>query len=36
VPGFRTIEQAEEDALALRFGPLDEEQMAEVERFLGR
>jgi len=36
VPGFHTIEQAEEDALALRFGPLDEEQMAEVERLVGR
>jgi aryl-alcohol dehydrogenase-like predicted oxidoreductase len=32
VPGFRTIEHVEEDALAMRFGPLDEEQMAEVQR----
>lgn len=36
VPGFRTIEQVEEDAQALRFGPLNEEQMDEVRRLLGR
>ena len=36
VPGFRTIEQAEEDALAMGYGSLDEAQMAEVERLLGR
>lgn len=36
VPGFRTIEHVEEDAQAMRFGPLDEEQLAEVQRLLGR
>ena len=36
VPGFRTIEQVEEDAQALRFGPLNKEQMGEVQRILGR
>ena len=36
VPGFRTIEHVEEDAQAMRFGPLDEEQMGEVQRLLGR
>jgi aryl-alcohol dehydrogenase-like predicted oxidoreductase len=36
VPGFRTLEQVEENAQAMRFGPLGEEQMEEVERFLGR
>jgi aryl-alcohol dehydrogenase-like predicted oxidoreductase len=36
VPGFRTIEQVEEDVQAMHFGPLNEEQMEEVERLLGR
>lgn len=36
VPGFRRIEHVEEDAQAMRFGPLDEEQMDEVQRLLGR
>jgi aryl-alcohol dehydrogenase-like predicted oxidoreductase len=36
VPGFRTIEHVEEDAQAMRFGPLNEEQMGEVQRLLGR
>jgi aryl-alcohol dehydrogenase-like predicted oxidoreductase len=36
VPGFRTIEHVEEDAKAMRFGPLSEEQMGEVQRLLGR
>jgi aryl-alcohol dehydrogenase-like predicted oxidoreductase len=36
VPGFRTIEHVGEDVQAMRFGPLDEEQMGEVERLLGR
>ena len=36
VPGFRTIGHVEEDAQAMRFGPLNEEQMGEVQRLLGR
>ena len=36
VPGFRTIEHVEEDAQAMRFGPLNAEQMGEVQRLLGR
>jgi aryl-alcohol dehydrogenase-like predicted oxidoreductase len=32
VPGFRTIEQVEEDAGALRLGPLSEAQMREIQR----
>jgi len=36
VPGFRTIEHVEEDAEAMRFGPISEEQMREVEMLLGR
>jgi aryl-alcohol dehydrogenase-like predicted oxidoreductase len=36
VPGFRTIEHVEENARAMCFGPLDKEQMGEVERLLGR
>ena len=36
VPGIRTPAQAEENAGALRFGPLPSAQMAEIERLLGR
>ena len=36
VPGFRTIEHVEENAKAIRFGPLNEEQMSEIQRLLGR
>jgi aryl-alcohol dehydrogenase-like predicted oxidoreductase len=36
VPGFRTIEQVEEDAQAMAFGPLSEAQMMEIQRLLGR
>jgi len=32
VPGFRTIEQVEEDAGALRLGPISAEQMQEIEQ----
>ncbi|MBN1659040.1 MAG: aldo/keto reductase [Anaerolineae bacterium] len=32
VPGFRTLEQVEEDAGALHLGPLSEEQMQEIQR----
>ena len=34
VPGFRTVEQVEEDAEALRLGPLSEEQMLEIRRLI--
>jgi len=34
VPGFRTVEQVEEDAEALRLGPISEEQMLEIRRLL--
>lgn len=36
VPGFRTIEHVEENVRAMRFGALNEDQMSEVQRFLGR
>jgi aryl-alcohol dehydrogenase-like predicted oxidoreductase len=36
IPGCRTVAQAEENAGALRLGPLAPEQYAEVERLLGR
>jgi aryl-alcohol dehydrogenase-like predicted oxidoreductase len=36
VPGFRTAAQVEENAAALQHGPLRPEQLAEVERLLGR
>ena len=32
VPGFRTVEQVEEDAKAMRLGPISEEQMQEIRR----
>jgi aryl-alcohol dehydrogenase-like predicted oxidoreductase len=32
VPGFRTVEHVEEDAGAMRLGPLSEEQMHEIQR----
>ena len=32
VPGFRTVEQVEEDAEAMRLGPISEEQMLEIRR----
>ena len=32
VPGFRTVEQVEEDAEALRLGPISEQQMQEIRR----
>lgn len=36
IPGFRSVAQAEENAGALGKGPLSGEQLAEVERILGR
>ena len=36
IPGFRTVAQVEENSRAMEYGPLDEEQMAEVDRILGR
>src|SRR5690606_20661336 len=30
IPGFKTVEQVEENAAALWFGPLDESQMADL------
>ena len=36
IPGFRTLQQAEENARAMDFGPLAPEQMAEIEALLGR
>jgi aryl-alcohol dehydrogenase-like predicted oxidoreductase len=36
IPGIRTVRQAEENAGAMRFGPLTPAQMAEIERLLGR
>lgn len=34
IPGFRTVAQAEENAGALRFGPLRPEQLTEIEGIL--
>ncbi len=35
IPGFRTVQQVEENAKALEFGPLKAEQLTEVENILG-
>jgi aryl-alcohol dehydrogenase-like predicted oxidoreductase len=36
IPGIRTVRQAEENAGAMRFGPLTPAQMEEIENLLGR
>ncbi len=36
IPGFKTVEQVKENAGAMAFGPLSDEQMAEIDRLLGR
>src|SRR5262249_23116318 len=36
IPGFKTVAQVEDDAGAMRFGPLTPAQMAEIDRILGR
>lgn len=36
IPGFKTVKQVEENAAALRFGALSEQQMVEIEQLLGR
>jgi aryl-alcohol dehydrogenase-like predicted oxidoreductase len=36
IPGVRTVKQAEENAGAMAFGPLNPDQMHEIERLLGR
>jgi aryl-alcohol dehydrogenase-like predicted oxidoreductase len=36
IPGFKTVAQVEENAGAMRFGPLTAEQMGEIDRILAR
>ena len=36
IPGFKTVAQVEENARAMRFGPLTVEQMKEIDLLLGR
>ncbi len=36
IPGFKTIKQVEENAKAMEFGPLSDEQMQEIDKLLGR
>jgi aryl-alcohol dehydrogenase-like predicted oxidoreductase len=36
IPGFRTVQQVEENAKTISFGPLSAGQMEEIERLLGR
>jgi aryl-alcohol dehydrogenase-like predicted oxidoreductase len=36
IPGFRTVKQVEDNAGAMRYGPLTHDQMVEIERLMGR
>jgi aryl-alcohol dehydrogenase-like predicted oxidoreductase len=36
IPGFRTVKQVQENAGAMKFGPLTAEQMAEIKMLLDR
>ena len=36
IPGFKTVVQVEENCKAMEFGPLNSDQMAEIDRILGR
>lgn len=36
IPGFRTLKQVQENCGALQFGPLNRDQMAEIDRILER
>jgi aryl-alcohol dehydrogenase-like predicted oxidoreductase len=36
IPGIRTVAQAEENAKAMAFGPLSDDQMKEIDQLLGR
>ncbi len=36
IPGMRTVEQVEENVGAVAFGPLTQDQLAEISRLLGR
>ena len=36
IPGFRTVPQVQENAGAMQFGPLTQEQMIEIDRLLER
>jgi aryl-alcohol dehydrogenase-like predicted oxidoreductase len=36
IPGFRTVSQVEENAGAMEFGPLAQEQMREIDGLLER
>ena len=36
IPGVRTVLQAEENCSAADFGPLTLEQLADIDRLLGR
>lgn len=36
IPGFKTIQQVEENAAAMQFGPLTPDQMREIDSILGR
>ena len=36
IPGFKTVQQVEENATAMDFGPLNDEQLSQIDDILGR
>ena len=36
IPGFKTVKQAEENAKAMEFGPLDKDQIIEIDKLIDR
>jgi aryl-alcohol dehydrogenase-like predicted oxidoreductase len=36
IPGFKSVEQVEENSAAMQFGPLEPDQMREIDHLLGR
>ena len=36
IPGFKTVAQVEENAKAMEFGPLTQDQLKEIDTILGR
>ena len=36
IPGFKNVQQAEENARAMAFGPLTKDQMVEIAALVGR
>jgi len=36
IPGFKTVDQVEENINAIKFGPLSKEEMRQINQILGR